>query len=193
MDERKKLVGWLGKHILPLEPEVRGWLKRALGKPADVEDVLQEAYCRLCFVEGFEGIANPRAYFFRMVRNIVVDEIRRARVVKIEALAEIDDLHFATEDADPERATSARRELRRVQLLIQGLPPRCRQVFELRKIHGLSQRDVAVKMRVSEHVVENETARGLKLILKAIEEDEGEGRNPKKAVRKARYEQLNDQ
>jgi RNA polymerase sigma-70 factor (ECF subfamily) len=54
--------------------------------------------------------------------------------------------------------------------LIEGLPERCRQVFELRKVHGLSQAETAKALRISENIVEKETARGLSLILRHMAE-----------------------
>ena len=72
-----------------------------------------------------------------------------------------------------EAATSARAELTRALQLIRGLPERCRQVFELRRIHGLSQMETARALHVSENIVEKETARGLSLILKRMSETKG--------------------
>jgi RNA polymerase sigma-70 factor (ECF subfamily) len=54
--------------------------------------------------------------------------------------------------------------------LIDGLPDRCREVFRMRKIDGLSQRDVAKALNIAEHTVENDVVKGLKLILGAIAE-----------------------
>jgi RNA polymerase sigma-70 factor (ECF subfamily) len=52
------------------------------------------------------------------------------------------------------------------------LPPVCRQVIELRRIHGFSQRETALRLGVTESVVENNSIRGLKVILKALEEED---------------------
>jgi RNA polymerase sigma-70 factor (ECF subfamily) len=65
---------------------------------------------------------------------------------------------------------ASRRELGRVQQLIEELPERCRQIFTLRRIHGLSQRETAMRLGVSENVVEMQSARGLRLILRALSE-----------------------
>ena len=171
MVDHQKLLNWLSTRILPYEGEVRAWLARALSNSADVEDILQEAYCRLSSLADSDGIENPRAYFFKTVRHVVIDEIRRAKVVRIETKAEMDDIYLMDDEMTPERVISARRELQRVHELIEGLPPRCREVFKLRKIEGLSQKEIALKMGITENTVENEASRGLKRILKVMAED----------------------
>ena len=54
--------------------------------------------------------------------------------------------------------------------LIEALPERCRRVFEMRKVEGLSQREVATALSLPEYTIENDVAKGLKLILHAIAE-----------------------
>ena len=44
---------------------------------------------------------------------------------------------------------------------IQALPPRCRHVLTLRKIYGLSHREIAARFGVSEHTVNAQIAIGV--------------------------------
>jgi len=44
---------------------------------------------------------------------------------------------------------------------IQSLPDRCRQVFTLRKVYGLSQKEIAEKLGVSEHTVSAQLTIGI--------------------------------
>lgn len=173
-DSRRKVVAWVGREILPHEADVRAWLRRSMAPPGEVEDIVQDAYCRLVGMADVSHISNPRAYFFTVARSIVIDRMRRARVVRMETMTEIDSMNVVWDDPSPERITAARRELERVRGLIAGLPTRCRRIFELRKIEGLSQREIAQRLGVTETIVENDVGRGLKLILKALAEGEGQ-------------------
>jgi RNA polymerase sigma-70 factor (ECF subfamily) len=56
-----------------------------------------------------------------------------------------------------------------VEQLIDQLPMKCRRVFVLRRIHNVSQREIAGMFGISESAVEKLAMRGLKLILKAME------------------------
>ena len=171
MNGHRKHLSWVGTNLLPHEAEVRGWLSRTLRDRHRVDDVVQEAYCRVCSLDAFEQISNPRAYFFQVVRSIVVDEIRRAQVVRIESVAEVDGLGSSYEELSPERIVAGRSELQRVRAIMAHLPERCRRVVEMRKIWGLSQREIAIRLGISANVVENEASRGLRLILQLIELD----------------------
>lgn len=180
---RADFVGWVGRNVLPHEGDVRNWLSRRLPSAAAVDDVVQEAYCRLAALESVSHIASGRAYFFRSVANIVVEQLRRAKVVHIDTMAEIEDLGVMDDAPLPDRVVSSRRDLALVGKLIAGLPERCRQVFELRRVHGLPQRAVAEQLGVSENVVEQQSIRGLKLMLKALAEAGAEDIVPSKVTR----------
>ncbi|RZF59218.1 sigma-70 family RNA polymerase sigma factor [Sphingomonas populi] len=168
-----ELVGWVGRYILPHEARLRSWLRSAF--PAiDVDDVVQEAYCRIATLERVSHIEDPRQYLFKTARNIVLEQLRRDRIVSIEAatgLAEMDQAADG-EHGNPERLASDRRMLARVEQLIAMLPERGRQVFRMRKIEGLSQRDISAQLGLSESVVENEISRSLDKIVRALTQEE---------------------
>lgn len=164
---RAKVMAWVGSEILPHEADVRAWLRRSF-KPDDLEDVIQEAYCQIAGLDDVSHIRSGRAYLFTTARSIVLMRLRRARIVSIETVTEIDALNILVDEPSPERIAAGRRELARVRRLIDALPDRCRRIFELRKVEGLSQREVADEIGVPEHIVENDVRKGLKLVLEAI-------------------------
>lgn len=167
---RAELVAWVGGHVLPHEAEVRAWLRRRVRSAEAVDDIVQEVYCRISALEDVARIANGRAYFFRVARNIVIDQLRRSRIVHMDSLAEMDALAVVDDDPSPERIAAGRCDLARVKALIEELPDRCREIFELRRINGIAQKIVADRLGVSENVVEQQSIRGMKLIMKALAE-----------------------
>jgi RNA polymerase sigma-70 factor (ECF subfamily) len=169
---RSEVVAWVGAQVLPHERDVRAWLRRAGAGRDDIDDIVQEAYCRLAALPSVAHITSGRAYFFQTVRNIAAERVRRSRIVRMDYVAEIDALNILDNEPSAERVVDGRRELLKVQGLIEGLPERCREVFKLRRIHGLSQREVAERLNISENVVEAQAARALRLILAALAGDE---------------------
>jgi RNA polymerase sigma-70 factor (ECF subfamily) len=156
---------------LPHEGAVRKWLGRFVLDPADIDDVIQESYCRIAALESVAHIENGRAYLFQTARHLALEHIRRARIVRIDSVTDIELLSIVDEGPSPERILAGSRQLERVRGLIEGLPPKCREIFVLRRIHGVPQKEIARELGVSENTVEMHAKRGLKMILRAFEGD----------------------
>lgn len=68
-------------------------------------------------------------------------------------MSDLDELGLAAEEPDQDRAMIAREELRRVREAIERLPPRSREAVILRRIEGLSGREIAQRMGISKSAV----------------------------------------
>lgn len=170
MDDNARLH-WVATRILPLETEIRGWLAAHASSlsAADVDDTIQEAYARLWTAE-LSQITHPRAYFYTVIRNLLAERARHARVVPMERMGEIDALRIISEEPGPERRVSARQELAKLLCAVAQLPPQCRHAFELCKFDGLSQREIAQHMNISEKTVEKHLAKALLRVAQAMTE-----------------------
>lgn len=149
----------------------------------EISDIVQDTYLKISNLDSVAHIQNCRGYFFTAARTVLLDRIRRERIVRIDSMTEMEALTLADDEPGPERRASGRQELERVRRLIEALPDRCREIFELRRIQGLSQREISQRLGIPEHTVEAQAKRGLKLILKALAGD-GEAEIPDLASRK---------
>jgi RNA polymerase sigma factor (sigma-70 family) len=159
---------WLAEHVLPCEPALREWLKRKLSVRQDADDVIQETYAILAALPDVSHVRQPRAYVYSVAQSVVLQQLRRAQVVSIEAVAEIDRVAIAGEEVCPERTTSSRQQLARIGALIDGLPDKCRQAFVLRRVEGYSQREIAERMQISENTVEKHICKGIRVLMEAM-------------------------
>jgi len=159
---------WLSRHVLPHEPALRGWLRHRRVEGLETDDIVQETYAVLAGLACVDHIENPRAYAFQTAQSVILRHLRRARVVRIDALGDLEQLNTPLDDPSPEHQTAARQELRRVSDLIARLPSKCREAFTLRKVEGLSQREVAVRMGISESTVEKHIGRALRTLMEAM-------------------------
>jgi len=165
---RREIVTWVGSNIVPHEADLRTRLRRMAVPEEEINDIVQDAYLKISNLDAVAHIHNGRGYFFATARTMLLDRIRRERIVRIDSMTEMEALTLADEDPGPERRVSARLELERVRQLIDALPDRCREIFELRRVQGLPQREIAARMGLPEHTIEQQACRGLKLILKAL-------------------------
>ena len=165
---RSEIVAWVGSNIVPHEVDLRTRLRRMAVPEQEISDIVQDSYLRIAKLDSVAHIRNGRAYFFTTARAVLLQRVRRDKIVRIDSLTEAEALKLYDDDPGPERHTSARRELARVRRLIDALPSPCRQIFELRRIDGVPQREIAERLGIPEHTVEAQSRRGLKLILKAL-------------------------
>jgi|SRR5579862_5949561 len=167
MDETAR-YHWIAVHILPCERELRGWLRQRLGRlpGCEVDDVVQEAYARIWQAD-VSAVHNGRAYLYATVRHLLSEYLRRSRIVPIELLGEIEALNLISDEPGPDRRIAAYQELEQLLAIVAKLPARCRRAFELRKFQGLSHREVAKHMGLSEKTVENHLTRALASIAAA--------------------------
>lgn len=168
----RERAGWLAEHILPCEPALRDWLRRRLSLRQDVDDVIQETYAILAGMADVSHILQPKAYVYSVAHSVVLQQLRRAQVVSIEAVAEIDRVAIVGDEFSPERMASSRQELARIGALIESLPDKCRQAFVLRRVEGYSQREIAERMQISENTVEKHICKGIRVLMDSMKRDD---------------------
>jgi len=156
---------WLAQNVLPHEGDLRRWLRARTPAGMDVDDVLQETYAKLATLETVDHIAAPKAYIYQTALSIILQEGRRSRAKRIDSDVEIEALEAAAPEPLPDQQVEARQELARVFEAIEGLPDKCREVFVLRKVEGLSQREIAEKLNLSESTVEKHIGRGIRMLI----------------------------
>jgi RNA polymerase sigma factor (sigma-70 family) len=174
-----ELARWLAAHILPLEPQLRGWLKRVTPPGLEADDLIQEAYAKLAGLATLESITQPKAYLYQIVKRLITDYIRHANVVSIETAAELAQLSVIEEEpVTPERIISARQELERVYEAIVALPCLCRTVFIMRTFEDRPQKVIAAELNISENVVEKRMMRALRMVVDSVKQARGESDIP---------------
>jgi RNA polymerase sigma-70 factor (ECF subfamily) len=179
---------WLGRNVFPHEAALRQWLcARMASAGLEVDDVVQETYAILASIERVDHIRNPRNYMFEVAKSIVLQSLRRARIVTIDVQANAQALEIPEDAPSPERVVADRQELSQVSAAIAALPGRCREVFTMRKIQGLSQREVSEALGIAESTVEKHMVKALAILTNTI----GRGGNGRDASSSPR-DQRND-
>ncbi|MEI9996716.1 MAG: sigma-70 family RNA polymerase sigma factor [Rhizomicrobium sp.] len=156
---------WLARHVLPVEPALRAWLRRRGLSDFDVDDLVQETYAKFITLDSVDAIRDPKSYAFQVAHSIFVSRIRRARIVPIQASADLSEMSIPAHDGTPEDILEARDELLELAGALASLPTRCRTAFLLRRVDGLSQRQVAQHLGISEKTVENYMTQAIRFLM----------------------------
>ena len=159
---------WLARHVLPHEPALRGWLSKRSLAGLDPDDIVQETYARLVEIKSVDHIHNPRTYLFQVAKTVILMHMRRMKVLPMDAVEDFDALDLAAPDPTPEQIAADRQELRRIEAMIAALPARPREAFILRKVEGLSQRETAERLGLSESTVEKHIGKCIRLLMNAM-------------------------
>jgi RNA polymerase sigma-70 factor (ECF subfamily) len=157
---------WLATRVLPHEPAIRRWLQgfSALAE-ADIDDLIQETYAVLATRPSVAEIVDPRSYAFQVAKSLCLQGFRRAKIVSIHAVADLTALDLPDEAPSPFEHVAGREDLHQVIAAIEAMPPQTRRAFQLRRIDGLSQREVAAATNLSENTVEKHIGRGIRILM----------------------------
>jgi len=166
MDE--SLDTWFKREILAHEAALVRFLLRSWHNPEDVHDLRQECYVRVYEAATKTRPISPKSFLFHTARHLMVDRLRRKRVVSIEAVEDLDALNVLVEGISPEQKVHARQELKLLARAFAMLPPKCREVVWLRRVDGLSQREVATRLGLTESSVEKHVMKGTRLLADAV-------------------------
>ncbi|MCE8024904.1 MULTISPECIES: RNA polymerase factor sigma-70 [Halomonadaceae] len=126
---------------------------RILGSADQADDIVQDAYLKISEAQAVFSIRQPIAYASRVVRNLAIDRQRRclfeSALFKEEEQGEL----VAVPSGSPEAIEIDRQALERVVRALDELPDRTRRAFELYRMGGHTQREVAEQLGVSTTLV----------------------------------------
>ena len=159
-----ELDNWFIREILVHEAALARYLARCWRHRDELVDLRQEVYARVYEAAGRSLPTQPKAFLFATARHLITDRLRRVRVVSIEPMGDFEPSHVLIDEVSPERWSGGRQMLARIADAFDRLPDRCREVVWLRRVEELSQKEVAVRLGISEKTVEKHIAKGMRLL-----------------------------
>ena len=118
-------------------PELRSWMRRRLGAPQDVDDMMQDLFMKaLRQGQGFCSVSNARAWLFEVARNALADRLK----VQRELVELPDDLSSEDDDLDAVDLLSAC-----LPRVLSELDPADREAISLCDLQGMPQAEYAQK------------------------------------------------
>lgn len=127
----------------------------------DVDDVCQETFLRTYKSSLENEVLKPKSFMFRVAKNLIVSDFRKASTQLNEYVEDIDLVDSKLELDDLENNVLAQEKLGIMCEAIAGLPNKCRQAVVMRKVYGLSTKDIAKRMKISTITVSNYITKGM--------------------------------
>jgi len=127
-----------------------------------MDDLVQESYVRLIRAREAGKVSHAKAYLFTTARNAALDFFRRRKIISIDAVGDLSDSTVLDEGPSAADAVSKQQELDLLSEAVRGLPDRCRQTLTLRLLYGLSHKEIAAELKISEHTVKAQLAKGMR-------------------------------
>ncbi len=151
---------WFMEEVHPHESALRAYLRSKFPWSADIDDLVQESFARLWRRRETGRPGSGKALLFTTARHVAIDLFRRRETVAIDYGANYE--HLPVAEPGPADALCRQQEIELLTAAIAQLPARCRQVLTLRKIYGLSHREIGAHLGISEHTVEAQVTRGMR-------------------------------
>lgn len=167
MDEQG-VKAWFTEVVLPMEAQLLSFFGARWKNAHEIKDMLHDVYER-ALTGARHGIPqNGRAYVFAIARNLIISRAKRNKIVSFDFISDLEQQIDEHDFLTPERHATAREELRKLIEAMDLLPPRCREMVRLRKVEGLTTREVADKLSVSTAAVERQLTFGMRALADAM-------------------------
>lgn len=155
---------WFSDEVHAHEAQLKAYLRSSFPRVRDVDDVVQESYLRIWQARMARPIASARAFLFQVARHLAIDVLRQGRAASFGDLPDFSPSAVLDESRNAADSLSYQEKVSLVAEALTRLPARCREIFILKKFQHVSQREIAMRLRISERTVESQVTRGMKLM-----------------------------
>ncbi len=152
----------IGSLFLANHRQLESIVRRSVGSGDAAADIVQDVFART-LAAGPKGTAEEeRRMLFASARNAAIDhhrtERRRSRLMSMI----LPEQYAAPHEASPQVRLETKQALSALDEALRQLSPRCRDIFILRRVHGLASAEIARRHGISVNTVEKHIARALR-------------------------------
>ena len=142
------------------QAELLNFFRGRVTRSQDAADLAQESWSRMMHYR-LDTVASARGLLFTIARNVLKNHWRWSALRQIEQSTDFTALEVSSESPGPERHLQAAIDLQALEAAVIALPLKCRTVFLLSRIEGLSNAQVAHRCGISVKMVEKHLAKAI--------------------------------
>jgi len=153
--------GTITEAYVKYELAIKRFVSKFLPRPHDVEDVSQEAFLKAYAAERKHDIDQPKSYLFRVAKHIAISKLRKDARQPLSFIEDFDILDVIGESSTVEDEIMAREQLGLRCDAVAALSPQVRRAYLMRKVYGMSYKQIAERLNISNSTVEKHLAKGI--------------------------------
>lgn len=148
-------------------PGLLSYLRRHAGNDA-ASDLMQDVFVRLAGSPRRHGLANPGGFLRRIAQNLLIDRARKHKRDNV-VLFPLQEEHDAASAPEQEHGLAATDLLRTYEQAVEAMPEKTRRVFLLRRVDGLSYREIHEHLGIEVATVDYHMVKALRYLSDALE------------------------
>ncbi|MGB7404004.1 MAG: RNA polymerase sigma factor [Arcobacter sp.] len=125
---------------------------KLVGDKERAKDIVQETYSKIYEIKESREIKNPRAYLYKIVKHITVDESIEEK--KLKNLISQENTTFTTRTEQPDEIVLKQNHEEIFMQIVNDLPQRTKEAFVLFTVDGYSRKEIAKIMNITSNAVE---------------------------------------
>lgn len=148
-------------------PRLRGYAARFVKDDEMVRDIIQESFLKFWEKRDLIEAVSLSSLLFAMVRNACLNYLKHQQLVEQHSLEYLDatvgreELYYWDFNLNPEYSLLYKELQEQINLVMNDLPPRCREVFEMSRFKKMKNREIADALQISTTAVEKHIAKAL--------------------------------
>jgi len=171
---RHKTTGHTSSAIQEAFTRHQGALKRFISRflpnSYDIEDVSQETFLRAYTTEKTREIEQPKSFLFRIAKHVALTQLTQKSRQITDYLEDFDESEVLLTEDTVEDELIARETLGIHCEAVAGLPPQCRRVYLMRKVYGMSHKEIAGQLGIAVSTVEKHLIKGVEQCDRYVQE-----------------------
>jgi RNA polymerase sigma-70 factor (ECF subfamily) len=162
--DRQRIASAFAEH----KRKIAAYLARSMIRPEDIEDILQEAVTKTLEISQRETIKSPKSYLFITARNLLRNQLKKQSEHVMTEITKVES-SIDNGQAPAFQQVHDKRKFAAFISACETLPPQCKRVFLLRKVHGKSHKQIAKELNISTRTVERHITNAIKLCRDTME------------------------
>ena len=157
VEHEPNIIGYF-KHY---EKALRRYISTFFITSQDIDDITQETFLRSFESNIKSTIRQPKSFMYRVAKNLILSEYRRSSYKLTDYIEDLEDHEEPLDITNLENDIDSQHTLGLFCEGLASLPEQCRRVVVMRKVYGLSIKEIAERLDMPTSTINWNIAKGM--------------------------------